>query len=144
MEGQRMALMNWSSKYSVGIKTLDDQHQAMMKTLNELHAASLQGKAQQVAGPILDKLMSLASEHFSAEEKLMESIKFPGLAAHRAQHREMAGRVAEISARHKTGDASVYVPFLYFMRDYQTKHMQTEDRDYARWLAAHGVKQSNR
>jgi hemerythrin len=56
----------------------------------------------------------------------------------------MAGRVAEISARHKTGDASVYVPFLYFMRDYQTKHMQTEDREYARWLAAHGVKQSNR
>jgi len=139
-----MALMTWSSKYSVGVKALDDQHQTMMKILNELHAASMLGKAREVADPLLDKLTSLANEHFSAEEKLMVSVKFPGLAAHCAQHQEMAGKIAEITVGHREGDASVYVPFLYFMRDYQTKHMQTEDRGYARWLAAHGVKQSNR
>ena len=139
-----MALMNWSSKYSVGVKALDAQHQTMMEILNKLHAAAMKGKAREVADPLLDKLTSLANEHFSAEEMLMESVKFPGLAAHRAQHREMAGKIAEITVGHREGDASVYVPFLYFMGDYQTKHMQTEDREYARWLAAHDVKQSNR
>ncbi|MGD0681124.1 MAG: bacteriohemerythrin [Terracidiphilus sp.] len=135
-----MALMTWSSKYSVGVEALDSQHEGMMKILNEIHAASMQGKARQVAGPLLNKLSSLAGEHFSAEERLMESAKFPGLAAHRAQHQEMAGKVAEIVARHEKGDASAYLQFLYFMRDYQTKHMQTEDRAYATWLAARGIK----
>ena len=78
-KSNEMALMTWSSKYSVGVKALDNQHQTMMKILNELHAASMLGKAQEVAGPLLDTLTSLANEHFSAEEKLMESVKFPGL-----------------------------------------------------------------
>jgi hemerythrin-like metal-binding protein len=132
--------MTWSSKYSVGVKALDDQHEAMMKILNELHAASIQGKAKEVAGPLLRKLTSLSGEHFAAEEKLMESASYRGLAGHRAQHLEMAGKIAEISALYGKGDASAVLQFLHFMRDYLTKHMQTEDREFARWQEAHSVK----
>jgi hemerythrin-like metal-binding protein len=135
-----MALMTWRNQYSVGVETLDDQHKSLMKALNELHAASMRGQAQKVAGPLLSQLVSLASGHFSAEEKLMESIKFPGLALHRAKHKELAGMIAEFFTRHEKGDTTVYTQLLYFMRDWQTKHMQTEDQDYAGWLRAHGVK----
>ncbi|MGA3370616.1 MAG: bacteriohemerythrin [Terracidiphilus sp.] len=135
-----MALMTWSSKYSVGIEALDNQHKAMMNILNELHAASMKGKASEVAGPLLHKLESLANEHFSAEERLMESTGFSGLAGHRVQHREMAGKIAEFIARHEEGDTTVYAQLLYFIRDYQTRHMQTEDSKYGPWFAAHGVK----
>jgi hemerythrin len=135
-----MALMTWRDQYSVGIETLDNQHKAVLRILNEIHAASLRGKAQEVAGPLLSQLVSLASEHFSAEERLMESTKFPGLAEHRAKHREMAGRIADLASRHEKRDAAVYLQLLYFVRDYQSKHMQNEDQEYARWLSAHGVK----
>ena len=70
----------------------------------------------------------------------MESTKFPGLAEHRAKHREMAGRIADLASRHEKRDAAVYLQLLYFVRDYQSKHMQNEDQEYARWLSAHGVK----
>jgi hemerythrin len=135
-----MALVTWRDQYSVGVETLDNQHKAMLRILNELHAASLRGKAQEVAGPLLSQLVSLANEHFSAEENLMESTAFPGLAEHRAKHREMAGRFADLASRHEKGDTAVNLQLLYFVRDYQTKHMQNEDQDYARWLRAHGVK----
>lgn len=36
-----MPLISWRSKHSVGVKALDDDHLAMMKILNELHAAAL-------------------------------------------------------------------------------------------------------
>jgi hemerythrin len=134
-----MALMNWSSKYSVGMEALDNQHKALMGVLNELHAASMQGKAGEVAGPLLRQTVSISNEHFAAEERLMESTGFPGLAAHRAKHRELAGKIAEFVARHEKGDTTVYTPTLYFMRDWQTKHMQKEDQEYAPWLKAHGV-----
>ena len=135
-----MAFMTWRDQYSVGVETLDNQHKAILRILNELHAASLRGKAQEVAGPLLSQLVSLASEHFSAEERLMESTKFPGLAEPRAKHREMAGRIADLASRHEKRDAAVYLQLLYFVRDYQSKHMQNEDQEYARWLSAHGVK----
>jgi hemerythrin-like metal-binding protein len=135
-----MALMTWRSEYSVGVEALDNQHKGLMRILNELHAASMRGKAREVAGPILSQLVSLASEHFSNEERLMESAGFPGLATHRAEHQKLSGKVREFVSRHEKGDATVYTQLLYFMRDWLNKHMQNEDQEYALWLSARGVK----
>ena len=134
-----MALMTWSSKYSVGVEALDNQHKALMKALNELHAASMRGRAQEIAGPLLSEMVSMASQHFSAEERLMESIRFPGLAAHHAKHQELAGKLAELAARHEKRDTTVYTQLLYFVRDWLTKHMQTVDQEYAKCLSARDV-----
>src|ERR1035438_936147 len=134
-----MALMTWNSKYSVGVEALDNQHKALMNALSELHAASMRGKAQETAGPLIRHLVSIAREHFSAEERLTESIRFSGLAAHQAKHQELTGKLAEFVARHEKRDTTVYTQLLYFIRDWLTKHMQTEDQEYANRLSAHGV-----
>ncbi len=134
-----MALMTWSSKYSVGVEALDNQHKALMNVLNELHAASMRGRAQEVAGPLLRQIVSESSEHFAAEERLMESTGYPGLAGHRAKHRKLTGKVAEFVARHERGDTAVYVQLLYFLRDWLNQHIQTEDQEYVPSFKAHGV-----
>ncbi len=134
-----MALMTWSSKHSVGVEALDNRRQAPMKVLNELPAASLRGKAREVAGPLLRQIVSLAGEHFAAEERPMESTGFPGLAAHRAKHRELTARVAEFVSRHEKGDATMCTQLLYFMRNWLGKHMQNEAGKYAPWMSRHGV-----
>ena len=76
-----MALMTWSGKHSVGVNALDSQHKTLMRVLNELHAASMQGKVREIAGPLLRLAVSLANEHFSDEERLMETTRYPGLAS---------------------------------------------------------------
>jgi hemerythrin len=134
-----MALMTWSSKYSVGVEALDNHHKALMRVLNELHAASMRGKAQEVAGLLIRQAVSIANEHFAAEESLMESIRFPGLAEHRAKHKEIMGKVAEFAARHEKDDTAMYTPLLYFLRDWLSNHLLTVDSEYASWLASHGV-----
>ena len=134
-----MALMTWSSKYSVGVEILDNQHKALLSILNEFHAASMNGRAKEVAGRLMRQIVSLANEHFSTEQRLMESTKYPGLADHRAKHQELAARLAEFVSLHEKGDTTMYTQLLYFMRDWLSKHMQTEDRDYAPWMASHGV-----
>jgi hemerythrin len=136
-----MALMTWNNKYSVGVETVDNQHKALMKALNELHAASMQGKAREIADRLMVQIVSIANEHFATEERLMESASFPGLAAHRAKHRELAGKIAEFVSRHEKGDTTMYTQLLYFMRDWQTKHMQAEDQEYAAWLKTHSARQ---
>lgn len=129
-----MALMTWNNKFSVGVETLDNQHRALVNALNQLHAAAMRGKASEVAGPLIRQIGSIAHEHFAAEARLMESIRFPGLAAHRAKHAELSVKFRELVARHEKGDTTVYTQMLYFMRDWQTRHMQTDDQQYVDWM----------
>lgn len=134
-----MALMTWSSKYSVGVQALDDQHKRLIAILNELHAAMLKGQAQKVAGPLLDKLLEHTRDHFSTEEAMMSEARFAGLAEHRLKHQELAGRVGDYVVRYRRGDNSVYIELLNFLRDWLTNHMQKEDREYGPWLNGPGV-----
>jgi hemerythrin len=135
-----MGLINWSSKYSVGVKNLDEQHQVIMNTLNELHAAMLKGQAKSAASELLPKILRHARDHFSTEERLMESTKYPGLAEHRAEHLTLLSKIDEMAARHKRGDNSVYLELLNFMRDWLTQHMQQVDKKYTAWFNEHGIR----
>ncbi len=134
-----MPIVIWNNKYSVCEKELDDQHQCMINFLNRLHASSMICRAREVADPALPRLLKLAAEHFTAEEKLMESIRFPRLAAHRVKHREMTEKLEEIVSSHEKGDSAVYVQLLYFTRNILVRHIHEEDQEYAQWISAHGV-----
>ena len=131
---------SWKNSYSVGIQELDHQHQVIMRGLNELHEEMLGGKTDEAVAPLIRNLTSIAGAHFAAEEKLMESTGFPGLAEHRAKHEELTQKIHEFIARHEMGNRAAYSQFLYFVRAYMTEHMLKEDREYAPWMAEHGVR----
>ncbi|MGA2890183.1 MAG: bacteriohemerythrin [Terracidiphilus sp.] len=134
-----MPLLTWSSKYSVGVKALDDQHASFIAILNELHAAMLKGQAQDITGPMLNKLMDYTREHFATEERLMESTKYPGLADQRVKHREFTGKIEDYVSRFKRGEGGLYLELLKFARDWITEHMQTVDKRYTAWMNERGV-----
>jgi hemerythrin-like metal-binding protein len=135
-----MFSFSWKSRYSVGVKDLDRQHQAIMDGLNELHEEMLRGNVNEAVAPLIDQVVSLAGQHFATEEELMESTGFPGLVEHRAKHKELSLKVEEFIARHNNGDLAAYSQFMYFVRDWMTKHMEKEDREYVPWLAEHGIR----
>ena len=74
-----MALLTWSSKYSVNVGSLDSQHNVLFGILNDLHEAMMKGQAQKMTGELLGKLVKYTREHFTAEEALMASTGYPEL-----------------------------------------------------------------
>jgi hemerythrin-like metal-binding protein len=135
-----LALLTWSNKYSVGVHVLDYQHRRLIGILNGLHAAMLKGRAQKIAGPLLDNLLEFARQHFSTEERMMPESGYADLAEHRAKHQELAGKIDGYVGRYRKGDHSVYLPLLIFLRDWQTDHWQKEDQANGPCLNAHGVR----
>jgi len=135
-----MALLTWSSKYFVGVKTLDDQHAAFMGLLNELHAAMMKGQAGSVAGPLLKRLVRLIEEHFSTEKKMFASTQYPEQARHVDLHKDLRRQVERYLSRFKDGDTTLYLELLRFMRDWLSQHMVEEDQKYTRWLNDHGIR----
>jgi hemerythrin-like metal-binding protein len=134
-----MALKRWNSKYSVGVKILDEQHENLVGIFNDLHAAMLKGQAQSIATSLFRKLRERALEHHSTEERLMEATKYPYLTQHCQHHRAIIELFESYSARHGNGDIEVYVPLLYALRDWHDDHLLQFDREYISHLAERGI-----
>ena len=135
-----MALLNWSSSYSVGVKTLDSQHTVLFDILNELHAAMMKGQAQSLTGPLLRKLQEYTRNHFSAEEQMLSAARYPGLAEHRKLHVDLMKQVEEYAGRFERGEITLNLHLLNFLRDWLTTHIQKVDKQYGPWLNENGVK----
>lgn len=135
-----MAFMNWNDKLSVGVESLDKQHIVLVETLNDLHAAMMKGQARAVAEKILKSLVQYTHDHFAAEEAMMESAKYPALAAHRVAHRELTKQVEDYLARFEKGDITLGVHLLNFLSEWLTKHIQGEDQKYGPWMNEHGIR----
>ena len=135
-----MALVTWSSKYSVGVQRMDEQHTVLFEMLNDLHTAMMKGEANKATGALLSKLAQYTHEHFSAEESMMAAVGYQDLANHRIKHRELTKEVDELTARYQRGEASLNLKLLTFLRNWLTNHIQQEDRQYGPWLNGHGVR----
>ena len=125
-----MALLTWSSKYSVGVQAMDNQHTVLFGILNDLHSAMMGGKAQKVTGELLQKLVKYTREHFAAEEAVMAAAGYPGLQNHRVKHRDLIKQVNEFASRYERGETNLNLTLLNFLRDWLTNHIQSEDKQY--------------
>lgn len=133
-----MALLIWSSKYSVGVQAMDKQHTILFGILNDLHDAMMKGQAKQMTGALLRKLVSYTREHFTAEEAVMAASGYAALAQHRIIHRDLTKQVDEFAARYERGESTLNLQLLNFLRDWLSNHIQNEDQKYGPWVNEHG------
>jgi hemerythrin-like metal-binding protein len=134
-----MPLLTWNDSLSVGVRTIDKQHSTLVAILNELYDAMMKGQAKQVTGPMLRKLINYTREHFSAEEAMMATADYSGLAAHRREHERLTRQVDEFAARFERGECTVNIELLGFLRTWLTNHIQQTDKAYGPCLVGHGI-----
>lgn len=134
-----MPLMTWTENYSVGIKSIDAQHQKLIGMLNELQDAMLAGKANDHIGKILDGLVQYTVTHFAYEEKLFAQHGYKDAAAHKAEHDKLTKQVADFAAQFKTGKAKLSSQLMSFLRDWLNGHILGTDKRYTTHLVSKGV-----
>lgn len=134
-----MPLLTWNDSLSVGVRAIDTQHSTLLSILNDLHDAMLQGRAKEVTGPLLRKLLNYTRDHFSAEEAMMAAAKYSGLPAHRREHERLTRQVEDYAARFDRGECSINIDLLHFLRTWLTNHIQQSDKAYGPCLVGHGI-----
>jgi hemerythrin-like metal-binding protein len=135
-----MALVTWSDKLSVGVKSIDEQHTVLFNTINELHAAMMKGQARSKVGELLCTLLVYTRNHFTAEEELMAAANYPGLPQHRILHRELTKKVEGYIERYKNGDITLSIDLASFLSDWLTTHIQGTDKTYGPYLNENGIR----
>ena len=115
----------WENKYSVGNSKIDKQHKEMFKLGNGLPEVL---DAQEIK-PIIMRLYKYTREHFSLEEEMMKSIKFPLLAEHITLHEDLISKLNEISSSPFNSDKEV-LRFKQFVYGWLIEHILSEDMKY--------------
>jgi len=111
--------IEWSRELETGNGVIDGQHRELIDRYNGFLSSLKEGKGKAEVGRILGFLEEYTDTHFSAEERLMDSSGYSGLADHRKLHdnfrqtlrvfrnefeREGAGLALTLKANHLIGD----------------------------------------
>jgi hemerythrin len=130
-----MALLTWTTEYSVEVEAIDKQHQKLFGMLNELHDAMKSGKGSQTAPRILKNLVNYACEHFALEEALMAKACYPDLLRHKAEHDKLTREVAKLMQELESGKTVLSMKLLQFLRSWLQDHIVGVDKKYTSYLS---------
>ena len=136
-----METVQWSEKFSVGVRELDQQHQQLIKMLNRL--ISTQGPINTHSETVSDTLMAMtryAQVHFKAEERLMEAYGFPGLEEQKIQHRDFRKKTVDFCTATTIGVEKIPEALLEYLVDWLTHHILKDDMAYRSFFKNKGVK----
>jgi hemerythrin len=129
-----MALITWSSAYSLDHLQIDTQHRTLVGLLNQLHEAMSAGHGKDVLGKVLTDLAGYTVVHFQTEEALMREHAYPERDAHKRQHDELTAEVLRFKRDYETGKASMSLQVLTFLKSWLTGHIQGADAKLAAFL----------
>lgn len=126
----------FSDNLITGNEMIDSQHKELIAKINELVKSCETSAELSVAVKTLNYLADYTDFHFSAEEKLQEEIGYPGIEAHKKQHREFEKTIEELHEmlREEEGPSKAFseqvnkhvIEWLY-------KHIQGFDRSVAEY-----------
>ena len=128
--GADAPLIPWRDEFSVGALSMDTQHKQLVALINRLHAALKRGEGSAATGEILKDLIRYTEYHFSAEEKLMEEVRFSGLDAQREAHAKLVARAADAQRRWAAGDGRVTQEVMDLVVNWLPQHIIKMDKQY--------------
>jgi len=125
-----MSLFTWSDSYSVDAPGIDAQHKKLFDLINNLHAAMIQGRGQEVIGQILDGLVDYTKVHFADEERMLEKINYPDLPAHVAEHDIFIRKAYALQTDYRSGKLAMTLPVMDFLKGWLINHILKTDKKY--------------
>ncbi|MDR2397482.1 MAG: bacteriohemerythrin [Spirochaetaceae bacterium] len=129
----------WKDIYSVGIVKIDDQHKELINLTRLLYDACLTGteSGRFYFKKAVHDLVNYVAFHFSAEEKLMERMGFPGLPEHKKEHEKFVKKVLEDVKKFESGKAIVPNTFVRYLREWILTHIAKTDQEYGLYARMH-------
>jgi len=119
----------WKPEYSVGDEHLDAQHRGLIDLINMLEDQSRMGE-------VLERLERYIDEHFRDEEAMIEKAGYPGLDAHKMQHKafEEWFSVSRRAFREPDVSSILSESIRAYLKSWLVNHILVSDKDYATWL----------
>ena len=134
-----MANFEWSDDYSVGIPSIDAQHQRLFEIFNELFDSLEKGEKRVIAKALGD-MWQYTCDHFEYEEKYFARHKYPDGDAHKAEHAAVSKQVNEQVIKFNDGSLELTTELADFLTNWLKNHINGTDKKYSSFLQEKGMR----
>jgi hemerythrin len=124
----------WNDKLILGVDHMDDEHRVLVTKINLLIGQLQVQYDKQDKVSLYNAFMELANytqEHFSHEEKFMESIHYPQLNSHKKIHEKLLQQVGLYGSEIENGTLDDQ-KLITFLRNWLISHIMGVDMQYAK------------
>lgn len=97
-----MSLLEWKSEFSVGIASMDFEHQQMIRMINELYDELMQHNDKDSIEQFLGDIHAAISAHFALEERMMREAGYVEFEAHKDDHEELLDQIRDMMDAFRT------------------------------------------
>jgi hemerythrin len=131
-----MKKIQWQDSYSVGIKTIDNQHKQWIQYFNDTTEAIASQKNRTQISKTLGFLMDYTDTHFSTEEKYMAGSKYAGLQEHKVKHSELKSTLVNLVKDYEDEGitANLAEGIESFLGNWLIKHIQEVDMKFGAFV----------
>jgi len=125
-------LIIWTDKLACGIKTIDDQHKALVDLVNDMfkHATGNEKQEKDYFHKVIQEVINYVKTHFAAEERILAATKFAGYAEHKKEHEEFVLTVVENVREYESGNRLSLSSFTRYLKDWILSHIAYMDKQY--------------
>lgn len=127
--------LSWNKKWTSGNLEIDNQHKKLfdyLKEIVELKEDKYQGNS---VGDILLKINGELLAHFSYEESILKTIKFPELQEHIEKHNRISQEIDKLGMLVKNQFTMDTVIIAQLLSDCIIEHLESEDMKYFTYLS---------
>jgi len=129
-----MSILDWNKSLEIGHKTIDEQHQGLVKLLNDLHSAMSLGVPSADYTPIRMRLYDYTVRHFAEEEALMGRSGYKLRAEHEREHNEFIEKLDELARKSSAHNDDIGAELFNWLADWFLRHISQTDRKLAECL----------
>jgi len=135
-------IFSWTEDLATGVAEIDGQHKELFSRVNGLLEACNQKKGKEEIGRFLGFLEDYVIQHFTAEEKKMTELSYPGLSGHKAEHLEFTKKIVTIKKEFLEFGAEIHVVLMSVRAsgDWLVSHIKKTDKAMAEFLRSKGAR----
>jgi len=134
----------WDPKYSVGIKSIDTQHQRFFEIINEIY--DLVRKVyftKEDLLKVIEELKKYAEIHLSYEEKYFKEFKYLSAKDHITAHNVLRQKIKDYLLDVQKPDTvpeTLAADIAEFTKNWLSEHILNLDHQYIQFFILHDIK----
>ena len=125
-------MIKWEESYSVGVESIDEQHQQLFEIANRIYDLLqnelIADKYDKII-EIIDELKNYTIYHFKSEEDYMKSIGYKRFFSQQVTHNDFVAKMESIDIEQiDNGQNKYLLGILDFVSEWLIEHIIKEDK----------------
>lgn len=115
---------------SVGVPALDSDHKCLVRIINILRELDRKEDPKATVEVVLEALKVYGRNHFRREERVMDAVRFPGGAFHRAEHQNFVRHIEFLRSKFASGKMESTRELYDYLTGWLRHHILIQDMAY--------------